>query len=524
MSTSTITIPSGSADDDLHQRGKEDVDRSIDAGESSECPICYETFRRSSGPSTVDDNVAPVSLLPVMMLSEEATCHPQECIRIPNCDHEFCRACLRRHCQHSISIRKIPIECPAKASDKCESTVPISHIQAVLLQQEIDEPSREASSDRQVSAGGEVASVGLDLGSDEAANSVTRCTTSPSLYNRYGSLDESSDTIKGPISHLTTPVDECQKDWLAFERLHRLFLNKNLTPCTRCQEPVAMISPSTSTQTDDLERHSSRSQILRRKASFDPITCIECGHSFCQVHGDAHPDMTCEEYIQKLRRPDEQIRRSERVIRQHCKPCSHCQAPIYKASGCDHIICPSCHDDMCFKCGTHRYLVGQSMVRSCKKCDQSFIDHRHIGRYRMIVCLALPLYLPLYLLHVVLVGALALLSCGCCCCLGCGIQRKTRDNGKAEQLKNANERKASMDEEYVFRPMLGMHTVLGIIFLPFIDLFHQCGISCCCGIMKSERRSDFEVNNDVDDDEELQLQPTLTMSTTPSTGSSSSRE
>jgi hypothetical protein len=42
--------------------------------------------------------------------------------------------------------------------------------------------------------------------------------------------------------------------------------------------------------------------------------------------------------------------------------------------------------------------------------------------------------------------------------------------------------------------------------------------------MKSERRSDFEVNNDVDDDEELQLQPTLTMSTTPSTGSSSSRE
>jgi hypothetical protein len=33
--------------------------------------------------------------------------------------------------------------------------------------------------------------------------------------------------------------------------------------------------------------------------------------------------------------------------------------------------------------------------------------------------------------------------------------------------------------EYHWRPSLAIQTVFQIILLPFIDLFHQCGMPCC---------------------------------------------
>jgi hypothetical protein len=34
--------------------------------------------------------------------------------------------------------------------------------------------------------------------------------------------------------------------------------------------------------------------------------------------------------------------------------------------------------------------------------------------------------------------------------------------------------------KYKWMPLLAIKKVLGFIFLPFIDLFRQCGFTCCC--------------------------------------------
>jgi hypothetical protein len=468
-------------------------------GESSTCPICYETYR-----SKLASNVGRFDEIPISSptcLSDKGTRpHPQERIGIPDCDHQFCRDCLKRHCQHAISIRKIPIECPFRASDCCKVIVPVSLIRALLLQQSISEmkatsnilPLKEEKGDSSQNSA-------LDL------VPMPNYDDSSSLSNLYGSLDKDDDATRS----VSDPPPEYQQelqDWLAFQRMYRLFLDETLTPCTSCQEPVPTQLVSESQKEREHEIHPSRGGTLKSKRSFAPIVCLSCGHSFCQVHGDAHPNMSCEEYLKQERcRPNEQSRKSERVIQQYCKPCSHCQAPIQKESGCDHIICPSCHQDMCFKCGTHQYLYGKSMVRNCRNCDQSFIDHRYIGRYRLIMCLALLLYLPFYTLYVIVVGAFALISCGCCFCLVCGIQNK-RPGKKHQEVCVSIKTKTIVEEDFEFRPKIGVQTVLWMIFMPFVDLFQQCGISCWCALQENH----FE---DDSDDEELQLRPNLTMAT-----------
>ncbi|KAL3939046.1 MAG: hypothetical protein SGARI_001515 [Bacillariaceae sp.] len=228
--------------------------------------------------------------------------------------------------------------------------------------------------------------------------------------------------------------------------------------------------------------------------------------------------MTCEEYLQgnNNQRPDgddeedDNIRKSERAIRELCKPCSHCQAPIQKAAGCDHIICPSCHDDMCFKCGSHVHMHGDGMVRSCRKCSQSFIDHRYMGRYRIMLCLVFPIYLPFMILHMALTSALALVTCGCFCCFGCGIKKKDGSDAEEGPKRDSGDKPA----EFEYRPGDAIRSVLGIIFLPFLDLFHQCGLPCCCREdalwqeRQTERRGADKANGEDEeylDDEEFQL-------------------
>jgi hypothetical protein len=66
-----------------------------------------------------------------------------------------------------------------------------------------------------------------------------------------------------------------------------------------------------------------------------------------------------------------------------------------------------------------------------------------------------------------------------------------------------------LEEQFEFRPMHGVQTVLWMIFMPFIELFHHCGIPCC-GEMRPLRENQYEGDND---DEERQLRPNLTMTT-----------
>lgn len=509
-SSSSSTIPSGSADDDRSASILKFPSKDNGSESTLACPICYEAFHEPTSISIndVDDS----------RIQDGGCCHPQECVRIPGCDHEFCRECLRNHCRHAISIRKIPIECPAKASDQCLRTLPVAHVRALLLKQDMPSSIGEG-----IDSHGTPFDRG-DLDALEMNSEGARATTiahdaldtrSSLLSNRYGSLDGDC-LLKLETCGLASAFQEHQRllDWRAFERLHRLYLDMNLTPCTRCQELVVIRSTE---KNNSQQEYISSAGNIKEQQCFDPITCLACGHSFCQIHGDAHLTMSCDEYLNEKRQPDEETRQSERIIRKFCKLCSHCEAPIYKASGCDHIICPSCHNDMCFKCGTHRYLEGESMVRNCRNCNQSFIDHRHIGRYRILLCIAMPFYLPFYLLHVAVVGALAVVSCGCCCCLGCGIQQKPQNANKSKETRDCSSTsKPSLEDEFVFRPRLGAHTVLNMVFLPFVDLFHQCGFSCCCTILKrSGQRNHSEDEIKLEDDEEHQIiQQKLTMSTT----------
>jgi hypothetical protein len=118
--------------------------------------------------------------------------------------------------------------------------------------------------------------------------------------------------------------------------------------------------------------------------SKNQLTCRFCGLPFCSVHDNAHAGHACNEY-----KSAQQVRKLEKAIRQFTKPCSHYGIPIEKESGCGHIVCSVCKDDMHFHCSTHLYLIGD-MVRSCKNCVHNCIAPR---AYRLTVCLTLPFYI-----------------------------------------------------------------------------------------------------------------------------------
>jgi hypothetical protein len=61
-------------------------------------------------------------------------------------------------------------------------------------------------------------------------------------------------------------------------------------------------------------------------------------------------------------------------------------------------------------------------------------------------------------------GILSVATCGCFCCLFCGIQ--------SEDSKG----------ETSFEPLKAVQTVLGMVFLPAVDLAQQFGVPCCCGL------------------------------------------
>lgn len=354
------------------------------ASDQEECPICYDSF--------IDRG------------HDEETGHSpylKEKLCVEGCRHEFCRDCLTNHCKHAVSVRAIPIPCPANASEKCNNLLQESQVAELL------------------------------------------CVKKPAIYGSItDEVSEKNDSV----------------DWIRFQRYQRMLQDPSLLSCSRCLELF------------------SKEENQSFDVSENQLSCPYCGHSFCSVHGDSHPGKTCQEY-----KPARQILQSEMAIKQFTKPCSRCGVPIEKESGCDHIICPSCNGDMCFKCGTHSYLSGE-IIRTCKNCEQNYIDHRHVWAYRLTLCLSLPLYIPICLTHILFTGAVAIATCGCFCCLGCGIQM---DKGETS-----------------FKPVKAIRTVLAMVLLPAIDLARQCGVPCCCGLEIPESSADPATELDHDGSED----------------------
>jgi hypothetical protein len=265
-------------------------------------------------------------------------------------------------------------------------------------------------------------------------------------------------------------------DWLKYQRFQRMLQDPSLIPCTHCQEllcppslppPLALQESETNaefsfsendcpTQQQELEpppsprqeaeaethaevsssehdfmtspqEHNHHNQ--QQPEKMNQLTCHSCGHVFCRIHGDSHPpQMSCEEYEQST--DARQVKKSEKAIRNFTKPCSHCGAPIQKESGCDFMICGSCRKEMCFKCGTHVHLSGSSgdMRRFCTQCNQQYIDDRHPGT-GLILCFVALCYVPVNLLYVFIMGVLAIVTCGCGCCFGCGTFIQPKGDG-----------------------------------------------------------------------------------------------
>jgi hypothetical protein len=178
------------------------------------------------------------------------------------------------------------------------------------------------------------------------------------------------------------------------------------------------------------------------------MNCPRCQVHFCSLHGTVHPNVTCYDYYQKQRGTrrrsvspfppdpdgayytqegqdsrqgdgDDEFQRrvleqqaSDVFLSTHTKPCSHCSTPICKSGGCDHVLCPVCHMDMCYRCGTHVHLTGK-VIRTCSQCQQGFLDHRYERQYRCRLLLCLPLLMPAIIMYMALALVLCVLCLGC---------------------------------------------------------------------------------------------------------------
>mmetsp|Transcript_39776 Transcript_39776/g.95991 ORF Transcript_39776/g.95991 Transcript_39776/m.95991 type:complete len:372 (+) Transcript_39776:119-1234(+) len=313
---------------------------------------------------------------------------------------------------------------------------------------------------------------------------------------------------------------------MKFKRLHVLSTNKDsVLPCTRCpalmlyrQRKIAAAAEASKSNParnmrlgdghhrDDENRDGKDLDIA--DVDLNLMICADCGHEFCVVHGDAHLGTNCQDYYKRSHttkaismqcgRNDKSnneynnnsadtMDESESATRLYIqsslkdetiKPCSRCAAHVYKDGGCDHIVCTNCHDDFCFKCGTHRYLQGSGMIRSCTKCKGAYIDHRYIGQYRCYLCLTLPFLLPFFGIYVCGATAFVAMTFGCCFFLCCGARR---------EVINDSPSTGSESEKFrtTFHPGLAVRTVLQIIFLPFIYILEAFGIECCCGLSET---------------------------------------
>lgn len=222
------------------------------------------------------------------------------------------------------------------------------------------------------------------------------------------------------------------KPWIKYQQRAQMQRDPSLVPCTKCE---ALLSSSSSSSTNTLH--------------------CSCGHVFCSIHGDAHVNMTCEEYQNCALSTDQML--SETAVRDTTKPCPHCDARIELYGGCEHVVCSTCHNDFCYKCGRYEYLVGNT-IRTCTLCNQSYMDHRKLEKQRVKACLMLPLTLTMAILYMVIAAASAMASGCCCMCFGCGVFV-----GNDDELQPPDPKKGMrMTLIYIIWPLLDILTNFGI--------------------------------------------------------------
>jgi hypothetical protein len=217
-------------------------------------------------------------------------------IAIGGCGHKFCRACLLEFCRQAIQSREIPIACPALGEPHCcENKLEEKQVEALLLRGESQYGSIQISS-------------------------------SPTTTMRTG-RQEAADENPDPSQEKDSP-QASQTYWERFKRHQSLLQNPTLTECPVCKQLYCMEENKVGDSSTTISQ------------------CPSCDSYSCSVHGGAHSGLTCEQYLRTVQAQRDV--ETELEIRSYTKPCSHCGAAIAKVSGCDHIICPSCHNGTLF--------------------------------------------------------------------------------------------------------------------------------------------------------------------------------
>lgn len=240
-----------------------------------------------------------------------------------------------------------------------------------------------------------------------------------------------------------------QRAWRLYQRLERLRLDPSLLTCPWCDALV-----------ESRQRHRDDGEQATSREISNSVSCPACHGAFCAVHGNAHPRQTCARYSQRQKSASET--KTESVLSRYTRACSHCGGRIQKESGCDHVVCAACGNDMCYRCGTHRHLTGR-VIRSCSRCQMSYMDHRHECAYRFRVIIFLPLIVPCFLMYVILMVVLAVITGGFGCCFGWGSCL-----GAPRYMEVEQER---------WQRALSMG--LSIVALPFIGLMRDFGVRSC---------------------------------------------
>jgi len=305
----------------------QDCERNMEEVETFACPICLE------------DECSDV-------------------VRNPNCSHIICNDCLTDHCQHELSIQKVPFLCPYG----CRIQLPLAIVKDMLTRRRTD------------------------------------------------------DTVNDET--------DLMEDWDKYRRLLVLSRDKTIRECPGCDE------------------------LVNKSDSTNDMACSHCELAFCFLHGMIHRGMTCDEY---QRTPQgRELEETELTLLQYTKPCSHCGTAIQKSYGCGYVVCSSCHNGMCYTCGTHIHLRGTDGRPLCTRCKHEYVDHRYDTIRRIRLILALPFLIPVL---IVLYIAIAL-----CDLLLLALTSST------EVLES--------DRPTVLKTLVAISTILGVVaFIPVLLLF-----------------------------------------------------
>jgi hypothetical protein len=410
------------------------------------CPICFDDF---CDPLVFGDNEEDCSVVDNNTRKKQRTnsssfLFTQQSIHLTeglgsekqlfwnvsnSCNHNVCHDCLVEYCVYTVNeMHLVPIPCPiheryaqnkttgqASTDDSmrsCTATISSLLVRRILRQMDPDDEKNTLKKNVQeyFSSRNEVPDIVQN-------DTMSISSSEMDDFDTYTLDGVKSDclTSKEDVKIIVEPrLKQCWKNYETLLRRQRQSKTPSndsntptttILPCPRCDEDIIWNKP----KYPPLETIDSYQQ----GGTYTPfLECTHCHNRFCPIHGNAHAeDVSCMDYVS---RPE--YRASIELIESTAKLCSHCNVPIQLVSGtCNHVVCSTCHQDMCYKCGTHINLVGKGL-RTCTKCSVTYRDHRYDRTRLTHIFMSFPCLVIVFVLWAIGSIVVALLSC-CYCSL-----------------------------------------------------------------------------------------------------------